>query len=83
MVYVKKKGLPMVLYQTCETCRFFYQRSSQKGTDDGECLRYPPQLVNDGINEPYWSFPETRTFNNCGEWKPILESGNTSVYDEE
>ena len=68
--------------QTCEHCRFFYQYTAQKGTDTGECNRYPPQGVNDG-GELDWIFPKTRGFFSCGEWKPILASGNISVYDEE
>ena len=28
-----------------------------------------------------WEFPIVREFGHCGEWRPILENGNISVYD--
>ena len=67
--------------QRCENCRFF--RGAE--TDDyGACLRYPPQIeVSAEGYRTDWIFPKVNKFSRCGEWRPILESGNISAYDEE
>ena len=69
--------------QKCKNCRFFDQHPPNSDSlYDGLCLRYPPQLQNNE-HARHWYFPEVRQSNCCGEWKPILKSGNLSVYDEE
>lgn len=72
--------------QKCENCRFFSQNSSDsKRPYDGNCLRYPPQLRSSdyGIGpQPEFHFPRVSQGMHCGEWKPILDSGSISAYDE-
>ena len=85
---VEQKGLPMPnTHQVCENCRFF-QRNS-KGTtlhplpeNEGKCRRYPAQFSATDYHHLY-RFPTVRESGWCGEWRPILESGNISAYEEE
>lgn len=71
-------------HQRCETCRFFVDHSSTVEEDQGFCLRYPPQIeaLEIAISRS-WLFPRVSKGSRCGEWRPILESGNISAYDEE
>ena len=77
--------------QTCGNCRFL-----DDNYKDGEprCHRYPPQAKDEtDFHEPpllgafevhLWRFPEVNKDHHwCGEWKPILTSGNISAYEEE
>ena len=69
--------------QKCENCRFFDPNSPNSDSPyEGLCLRYPPQLSNNekGLN---FYFPMVNRSIHCGEWKPILNSGSISAYDEE
>ena len=68
--------------QVCENCRFFDRTGSE---NKGECLRYPPQASHYEtiISAVIWRFPEVHQADHCGEWRPILESGNISAYDDE
>ena len=47
--------------RTCESCRWWNQIDGP----DGECRRYPPQVVNDGD-----AFPVMEQGDWCGEWEP-------------
>ena len=70
--------------QTCKNCRFFEQiLTSEKEGRTGECHRYPPQAAYKETitNETNWEFPKVYESHHCGEWRPILENGNISVYD--
>ena len=67
--------------QFCDNCRF-YLPNEAKGTTAGECRRYPPQCASNGHNIRLYFFSKVTEDDWCGEWKPILKSGNTSVYDE-
>ena len=78
-------------HQKCETCRFFSDQDSTAEDDHGSCLRYPPQIesfppqieaLETAISRS-WLFPRIHKNSRCGEWRPILESGNISAYDEE
>lgn len=79
--------------QYCENCRFFQQDSTEKEERKGECKRFPPQIVwydvdkeeyeEEAYDKVHWRFPEVYEYQRCGEWRPILESGNISAYDEE
>lgn len=71
-------------HQRCETCRFFSGQDSTAEDDRGSCLRYPPQIeaLEIAIFRS-WLFPRVHKNSRCGEWRPILESGNISAYDEE
>ena len=69
--------------QKCENCRFFHENlSNSERPYEGDCLRYPPQLSNNeyGLN---FYFPTVNRSSHCGEWRPILASGNISAYEEE
>ena len=74
-------------HQRCETCRFFTDQISTISTgqrEDTFCLRYPPQIaVSDPIIYSAWLFPSVHETSRCGEWRPILENGNISAYEEE
>lgn len=70
--------------QTCKNCRFFKQITIPvEKSRRGRCYRYPPQAAYKGTipNEINWEFPLVYEFHQCGEWRPILENGNISVYD--
>ena len=68
--------------QKCENCRFFIQSPSSEKPYEGGCLRYPPQLSNNEYGRNFY-FPTVNRGSLCGEWKPILDSGSISAYDEE
>ena len=71
-------------HQRCETCRFFDNISLSAEDDSASCLRYPPQIESLEIAiSRSWLFPRVHKNSRCGEWRPILESGNISAYDEE
>jgi len=71
-------------HQRCENYRFFDNISLSAEDDSASCLRYPPQIeaLEIAISRS-WLFPRVHKNSRCGEWRPILESGNISAYDEE
>lgn len=70
--------------QRCENCRFFDSLSLSMEDDRATCLRYPPQIeVSQEGYRTDWLFPKVNKTSRCGEWRPILESGNISAYEEE
>lgn len=44
----------------CENCEFFVKNANPKGTELGQCRRYPPP--------GYQGFPGVRPDDWCGEW---------------
>ena len=79
------------LQQTCENCRFL----DDTYTDgNARCHRYPPQatdethypedsLIITPMELHVWRFPEVDKRDWCGEWRPILQNGDVSVYAED
>ena len=67
--------------QFCDNCRF-YLPTEDDGKGRGECRRYPRQCSDSGDNFRRYFFSKVSEYDWCGEWNPILKSGNTSVYDE-
>ena len=67
--------------QICKNCRFFDQVG---GNNEGECLRYPPQVARyeEVLNRIIWMFPEVNQTDQCGEWRSISPRGNISAYEE-
>ena len=72
--------------QKCGICRFF-QRNPKRTNhwsppeDHGKCRRYPAQFSTTDYRDSY-RFPTVHESDWCGEWRPILESGNISAYEE-
>ena len=76
--------------QRCEYCRFFDVLGSDE-VKKGACRRYPPQIVRVDLGEDsyidnpkiYCFFPELYEWENCGEWRPVLDGDKQSVFDDE
>ena len=49
----------------------------------GDCRRFPPRIIVLSDYQIESVFPQTDIGDFCGEWKPILDSGSISVYDDE
>ena len=80
--------------QYCDECRFYFHPRLEEDLQDdiplipgvefkGDCRRFPPRIIVLQDNEIEHSFPQVETYDSCGEWKPTLDSGSISVYDDE
>ena len=56
--------------KVCEHCHFWVG----PGSGQGECRRYPPEIVAELYTTPVASFPRTAARDWCGEWR--LREGN-------
>ena len=66
--------MPQPADQNCGNCRFLIDTYK-----DGKprCHRYPPQVKEEIMTSTFWLFPEVEKDDWCGEWRPVLASGNT------
>ena len=70
--------------QRCENCRFFDILSLSAADDRTLCLHcLPPIEVSREGYKTDWLFAKVNNNSRCGEWRPILEIGNISAYNEE
>jgi hypothetical protein len=53
--------------RTCENCAYWVKRPRFMFPDNGNCYRYPPQLLGD---TGYFRFPVTTASDWCGEFSP-------------
>jgi hypothetical protein len=60
----------MTDYQHCRTCRYFSNNANDHQTvlPDGQCVRYPPQMVQMRPNELTQRWPQVQQTHWCGEW---------------
>ena len=60
----------------CETCCYWIRLPSDTHTDnqDGDCRRYPPQLLHDPEDGTYAVWPITETTDYCGEYRQRLNA---------
>ena len=75
--------------QNCGNCRFLDDTYKD---EQARCHRYPPQAKEETwqpegivstLTATFWRAPEVEKDHWCGEWKPVLTSGNISAYEEE
>lgn len=62
--------------EVCEGCKFWYDVFEAKGSDIGQCVRFPPIADRNRQHADIW--PMTSMFAWCGEFQKKPVSGETS-----
>lgn len=58
----------------CKDCKFWSKGDASEWNSTGVCVRHPPVPVvafNGGSIAIEWRQPETKTHDQCGEWKSL------------